>query len=170
MGYKAVYLSAHSNGLSRTPSKPFWQISWILETQRVRHNASERRAIAVSKWRCILPAHNPVGKHSGSGLQRRRFGAFIGISLRCTHLSGRIIQLLAIVCLIVQLIRPEQRVLVKRKKQADGTLILPHSPVLAPVMIAAFAAVSIACEVVLNVFLKSGTSRASIQRVSLSVL
>lgn len=75
------------------------------------------------------------------------------------------LQLLSLASLAVQLARPDQRILVKRLERRDGTYFLPHSPVLAPAMITIFAIISIACEVVLGIYLRSGTSRASIQRV-----
>jgi hypothetical protein len=77
-----------------------------------------------------------------------------------------ITMLVSIAALAVQLVRKEQRKIVKRMKANGGVYLLPHSPVLAPIMVTSYCIVSVAACFVLRAYLVRGTGAPVVQRVS----
>lgn len=63
--------------------------------------------------------------------------------------------------------RKEQRRLVQRTVRSEGVYFLPHSPILAPIMVICYATVGLATLFVLKAFLWQGSATAVIQRLSL---
>lgn len=79
-------------------------------------------------------------------------------------------QSIALAALAVQLARKDQRRLVKRTSRPEGTYVLPHSPILAPVMIICYCIVGIAMSIVLKNFIFKVAGVAVTQRVRLTAL
>lgn len=74
--------------------------------------------------------------------------------------------LISIAALAVQLVRKEQRKIVKRVEANGGAYLLPYSPVLAPIMVTSYCIVGAAASFVLRAWLIKGTQTPVVQRVS----
>lgn len=72
-----------------------------------------------------------------------------------------------IAALTTQLVRKEQRRLVQKTVRSEGVYFLPHSPVLAPIMVICYAIVGLAALFVLKAFLWQGSAVTVTQRLSL---
>lgn len=79
------------------------------------------------------------------------------------------LQAVGIAALATQLARKEQRRLVQKTIRSEGVYFLPHSPILAPIMVICYATVGLATLFVLKAFLWQGSAVAVIQRVSACV-
>ena len=77
-------------------------------------------------------------------------------------------QIISLAALGVQLARKDQRKLAQKTVKAEGVYFLPHSPILAPVMVSCYCIVAIASALVLRAYLWKGSALVVIQRVSLS--
>lgn len=75
------------------------------------------------------------------------------------------LQAVGVAALTTQLVRKEQRRLVQKTVRSEGVYFLPHSPILAPIMVICYATVALASLFVLKAFLWQGSAVAVIQRV-----
>lgn len=80
------------------------------------------------------------------------------------------LQIVSLAALGVQLARKDQRKLAQKTVKAEGVYFLPHSPILAPVMVSCYCIVAIATALVLRAYLWRGSALVVIQRVSTTSL